>query len=198
MTGYTIPGEQGHRGGQVATGAVSHDHDAVEVDAEVVGVGGGPGGRGVTILGRGRVGVLRGAAVVDRHDHASRTVADGAADAVVRIEVAQHPTTAVEEDHDGQDRAEFRTVHPNLERPAGAVENLVGHVGHRLHLDPHLRPAPVGCVPRLLGSQRLHRFPGGLHRVDQGTRLRIQRHSSSLTPEGGSLPCQRELSGSII
>ena len=65
---------------------------------ELGGVLGAPAGGGQAILRRRGERVFRRQAVVDRGDHASRPGAEVAADAVMRVEAAEHEAAAVVED----------------------------------------------------------------------------------------------------
>src|SRR5947209_4097974 len=60
-----------------------------------------PGGR-VRVLGRRGERMLGREAVIDRGDQAAGAIRQEPADSVVRLEVADHPATAVEEDEDGE------------------------------------------------------------------------------------------------
>ena len=86
-----------HRG-QVAAGAVAADDHPRRIGAERGGMLRAPAGGGQAVLRRRRERVFRRQAVVDRGDDAARPGAEVAADAVMRVEAAEHEAAAMVED----------------------------------------------------------------------------------------------------
>src|SRR6266513_2672701 len=87
---------QTHRGGEVAAGTVAGDGEARAVDIEFLAVCGDEGQRVVTVLQTRRKWELGREAIVDRHDHTTRTRGERARRRIVRVEIADDPTAAVE------------------------------------------------------------------------------------------------------
>ena len=105
-------------GGEVPARAVTADGQAPPVDAETPGLAGDPLGRRVRVFGGDGVLVLGGEAVVDaRHDR-SRGIGERAADAVMRLDVADHPAAAMEVDVGGEGPATRRGIAPHGDCPA--------------------------------------------------------------------------------
>ena len=142
------PGQQADHGGEVAAGAVAADRDPGRVDAQLGGVGAGPGEGGPGVLDRGREGMLGRQPVVDREHRRPGRGGEEAADAVVGVEVADHPAAAVEVDRAAaaacraRGRRE-RRAGPGSARPGRAISS------------PSTRAIGIGgCAPVTLASAR--------------------------------------------
>ncbi|CAI7974664.1 hypothetical protein FRAHR75_1480005 [Frankia sp. Hr75.2] len=88
--------QQGHRGGQSTASAVAHDRDPCWVDPELDCVVSQPPQRGVAVLHRRGVGVLRGEAILDRQhgDTGCRYVSGDPR--IVEFDTAENHSAAVE------------------------------------------------------------------------------------------------------
>ena len=86
----------GHRG-QIAAGTVAQHADPPGIDAEPRCAPLQPAERPQGIIGGGRESVFRRSPVIDRDDDGGRVVAERPAEAVVAVEVAEHPAPTVQE-----------------------------------------------------------------------------------------------------
>jgi hypothetical protein len=91
-----VPRHDRNHGREISARAVAAHGYPARIGAERRGVGSHPPGRGVAILGRCGKLVLRSEPIIDRHQHASRRVCNRAAQDVVGIDTAEHPSAAVE------------------------------------------------------------------------------------------------------
>ena len=127
-----IAGQQRHHRGQVAARAVAADRDARRIEPEARGVGRHPQQSRVGVLDRRRVLELGREPVVHRRDRAAGRVDDGPADAVVGVEVADHPAAAVVEDQHRMRADAGGLVHAHRDLAAGDRHAMIGHRGHLL------------------------------------------------------------------
>ena len=90
--------QQRDRGGEIAAGTVTADHQSARVGDHLRRVSGQPSGRGKAVLDRRWELRLRREPVLDRDDDASRRVGEASADLVAEFDAAQEPAPAVEVD----------------------------------------------------------------------------------------------------
>ena len=116
-------------------------------------------------------------AVADRHDDRATAVGDLARDRVVVVDAADGPATAVEEDHDREDRVGDRAVDAHRNRTGGPRDLQVAHVGHRLGRSRSHRDEQSEAGANL-GKVLVARFDGasGGDQVEHRAGLRMQRH----------------------
>ena len=101
----------GDDGREVTARAVTADRDAARVDPELAGVLGDVTRRAVGVLGsRGEL-VLGREPIVHRYHHAARGIGEATADAIVRVEIADHEPTAVKVDQRRQIVREGGAIH---------------------------------------------------------------------------------------
>ena len=140
---------------EVAARAVAGQRDPHRVAANLRGMLRHPARRGQGVVGRGGEGVLRREPVAHRYDHAAGAGAERPADRVVGVEVAEHPTTAVEEDHERERSPALGGV--------DAHRQIAGRAGDDPILDRR-----YGCRDQPHPEQRRHlggRFPA--HHLDR-------------------------------
>lgn len=90
-------GHEGNGGGDVATGTVAYDGEVFAIDIDFCAVSGDPFGGGVGFVDGDRVFNFRRAGVFDEDADGAGVDHEVAYEAFVGEEVAEHPTTAVEE-----------------------------------------------------------------------------------------------------
>ena len=149
-----VAGDEAHRRGQVAAGAVAAHRQPGAVAAERGGFLRGPAGGGVAVLEPHGELVLRREPVFDGDDDAAARLRDAAGHRFARIDGADHPPAAVE-------------VHDDRERPRT--------VGNK---DPH-RHVAVGTFDRPVLHPRHVRPWHTRRRVDGGAALLDSRCSAA-------------------
>ena len=146
-----VAGAQSHRGRQVGARAVAGDRDPGRIAPELPARGGEPARHGPAVLEAGGIRVLRRQAVVHRHDDRVGGPRQAAAHRVVRVEVPEHPSAAVEERNErlppGRPPAvpsrRSPAVPPRRPRVAGPVHPHRDRPGR-----PGDRAAPRSCPSR--------------------------------------------------
>jgi hypothetical protein len=173
---------EGHRGREVAAGAVAADGEARGVDADRRAVGGHPFQRGHHIVegaGKARLGCQ---AIVDMEHRNAGLDRELGAEHVVAVEVAEHPAAAMRIDHRRQ-----RGVGGGRCRAVEANGNIPRRAGNRAIHHRHLggaRALRTGAQRKveIAGGLRTERVPGrsvgGRHQVDQPLGFRIESHST--------------------
>jgi hypothetical protein len=143
---FPVASEQRGAGGEPGAGALSGDHDALRVDAELVGVVVNPDESGVAVLDRIRIGVLGGEAVIDADEHDVVLVQQPA---VVRVEVAEvvaeHHPTAVDRVHRARGSG---AADPLDDREGDRIPEVAGH----RECSPLVPAKPQPLVERFLGD----------------------------------------------
>jgi hypothetical protein len=160
-----VPAVECRGGGEVAACAVARHRDAVGAAAQLVDVVERPLGRGHAVVVRGRERVLGGEPVAHVHHDGAQRGGQPARVAVVRVEIADHPAAAVEED----DRCAcggLRPVDPHREVSGRAgdgayLDALDVHQHRRVVAGPHVDAAAAGFLGRDVLEQR--GFPVVLH-----------------------------------
>ena len=147
----------GHDRSEVAPRAVAPDRDPAGVDTEVGGVCMRPAEGRDSVVDRRRKAVLRRQSVVDIEDRDARLSAQEATARVMRVDVTEHPATAVEVDEQGQRPLALdteRAVQPGryAARRAGDRQVTGRADGGRVACE---HPRPQGHLPAGLGHEKL-------------------------------------------
>ena len=171
-----ITGGEGHRRGQVAARAVPTHGKAGDIDAQRGRLARQPDQRRVGILEGSGILALGREPVVDARHRAAGGIGDGAADAVVGVEVADDPAPAVIEDEGGEWTRVARSVEPQADGP---VRDR--HVVFLHHLDLLDRAEGGGALPHVLACLlHRHALDGGQAEGEGGVHdllhLGIERH----------------------
>ena len=168
-----VTAHQGEDGGEVSARAVTADREASRVDAEPFGVPGEEAQRGGAILDGGGKRVLGSQAVVDREHAAAGGGGDAATNAVVGVEVAEHPAATVQEQEAGRGDLCGAAIEPARYVPArpGDGERFDGgdRFGRQLQLAAGLGVAATH-LDRRQGAER-RRVGGAQHGCDVGVQL---------------------------
>ena len=146
---------------EIAAGGITGDRKSFRVCTEFLTVRGNPLRRRPHVVDGCRVRVLGRQAIVDRHDESARTDRVVACLPVVGVQVADHPSAAVEEHHDGRcDVGLRRPVQPDGERARGTVDRAVLDAQFGMHgLARQVAEPLPGGVGASLGCQlERHRF----------------------------------------
>ena len=147
-----VAGAQSHRRRQVGARAVAGDRYPGRIAPELPARGGEPARHCPAVLEAGGIRVLRRQAVVHRHDDRVGGPRQAAAHRVVRVEVPEHPSAAVEERHERLPPGGPPAVPPRRPRVAGPVHphrDRPGRPGNR---------AVLGRAPVVRLGQRHEQF----------------------------------------
>ena len=126
--------------------------------------------------------------IVDRDDHQSRFTDELAAEHVVRVEIADHPATAVEvhqRRHRRCRRGARRPINPHRDRTDRRLGDDVGDRADLRRRRRGRRPRLAKELTRFFRRQRVIRGPPGLDdEIEHRLRLRIQSHGHSPARDG--------------
>ncbi len=150
--GRRVPGarDEGERGGEVATGAVPGDGDAVRVDTGEAAVG-QPAQRVGAVVESGRERVLGSEPIADRDHDVRRAGSDLGAQPVAPGETTKDEAATVQVEHSRALDGARRPVHAHAQRAAAAVDDLLGarHAGRPAPLRPPRRSELLSQRSRL-------------------------------------------------
>src|SRR4029078_6202922 len=99
--------------GHVGAGTVARNHNSLWIDAQRCRVFSYPACHIETVIQSRREFVFWSETIIDSDDHGTCTVRDGAADGVMRIQIAKYPAASVEENHTRKGPVSIRSVHSN-------------------------------------------------------------------------------------
>src|SRR5437867_4151193 len=186
-----ITRQQCDDGREVTAGAVPADREPAGVDAERRRVGRDPPRGRPRVVDRGRELVLRRQTIVDVDDADARARRELSAEHVVRLDVADDPAAAVEEDERGQHRRRrhtFRTIETHGDRSRRTAGR---QILHRSDLRRRRRGCGARVAEHLARVLRRELMVGRAPRLDDevndGLRLRIERGGSLVVHGSGMI-----------
>ena len=162
--------------GQVGAGGVATDGKPIGRAAKRCSVGVSPTGRCDSVVEGGRELMLRSQPIVDAQHGLIAAVGEDATDVVMRVEIADHPSAAVEEDQQAEVVAVVRSVQANGHAVCVEIASVMDRLGRRARCAWRGSRAPARrCTLR--GAARRERPPGreviplgdAGARVDSGT-----------------------------
>ncbi len=132
----SVAGHQRQRGGKATAGALAHDHDALDIDAERLGMGDEPREPGIAILdGPGKWGLGR-QSIVHRRDQCVVTVGHDARCKVAHLRVADDEAPAVDMiDGWAARRCSGRAADPERDCGRSLGPGNMDNLGRRLRRD---------------------------------------------------------------
>src|SRR5579875_2803150 len=151
----------GHNGSEIAARAIAADGNVRSVHVQLRRVLRHPLRRRIAIFRRGREFVFGREPVIDGDHDATRSICQAAADAIVCVQVADHPAAAMKKDQRRERPIALRRVDATgyLTRRAG--NGAVLDAGNLLRLNVFHRELHCYSHPYLLGRQRMDR--GHIH-----------------------------------
>ena len=168
--------------GEVAAGTVAEDGEPRRVATERGRILGHPLQRRVTVVGRSRVSIFRSEAVVGGDDDATTRVRHASRHGIVRVEIAQHPASTVEEDDHGEVAVVTGPVDAHRDLAAVDGDRAIFDVMHWFTIGLDVVHGFDDAPPRLGARGHLVQLgKPGRHGLDQRTGRRIDGHRCLLS-----------------
>src|SRR5581483_10028877 len=172
-----IPRHLCNHSGKIAARAISADSDSVRIAIDRGSVCSYPFGRSKTILGRGWKFVLGCQPIIHGNDDAPGSIRQAATDAIMRIQVADHPAATVEVDEERKGSASLRGIDSDRDLAPRSRNRPILDVGDRFRcaiLRHFLSLRLTQLIWRLLtdwGQVKRHRL------LQIGLHMGLQRHA---------------------
>src|SRR5229473_7457544 len=177
----TIARHQGNCSREISTGAVATDGDSIRVYVERARVVGHPFGCRVTILWSGWELMLGRETVIDGHGDAWGALREIAAGHVVRLDIADHPSTAMKVHKCPEGAAPRGRVDSHLDIAGGTRDFAIFGLRNFFRLTAKRLKHGIDSSPRLGRRHRMERL-GARRRglVEDSLHLGIELHSRLL------------------